>query len=115
MENPNTRPYTPEELEALLNEKAPYSDMPQNNKGGNTALNPVILKDNNLPPIEVISAEKLKPSVELIAEKPQVTSKLQTYAPFIILGVILTGVGIYLYYDYCKRKEAEKMQKPKRE
>lgn len=115
MENPNTRPYTAEELEALFIEEASNSDMPQNNKGGNRGPDLFILQDNNVTATEITVVEKLNLDIEPMAEKPNVKSKLQSYAPFIILGVILTGVGIYLYYDYQKRKETEKTQKPKKE
>ena len=115
MENPNTRPYMPEELEALLQEENPNNDIPKNNIESKGILNPVILQDNNRIAKQILPAETSSLGAEVSAEKPQTTSKLQTYAPFIILGIILTGVGIYLYYDYRKRKEAEKVQKPESE
>lgn len=113
MENPNTRPYTAEELEALLNEEVTNRNMPENNKRVKTDPSHIISKDNNHVPTEIVPVITQSPSVEPTAEKPQSTLKMKTYGPLIILGVILTGVGIYLYYDYRKRKEAEKVQKRK--
>lgn len=115
MENPNTRPYTAEELEALLKEETPYSDMPQNNNGGQINTSPVILHYNNPVFTEIAPVEALSLNIEVSADKPQTPSKLKTHAPFIILGIILTGVVIYLYYDYRKRKVDEKIPKPKNE
>lgn len=115
MENPNTRPYTAEELEVLLKEEVANNDIPKNNKGSKRLPNQVILQDITLPPTEVRADEIRNMHSESRVDNVTETSKLKTYAPFIILGVILTGVGIYLYYDYRKRKETEKMQKPKKE
>lgn len=114
MENPNTRPYTAEELEALLKEEASNSDMPENNKGSKTNHSPIIFQNMNLAtPEEMIYEINASNSESTVNQKA--ASKLKAYAPFLILGVILTSVGIYLYYDYRKRKKAEKRYKPENE
>lgn len=113
MENPNSRPYTTEELEALLGEEVPSSDIPKNNKGGEAVPDNVILENNNLPINELAVNEKMvNMSREITSDQLEAPSKLKKYAPLIILGVVLTGVGIYLHYDYRKRKAAKNAQKP---
>ena len=83
MENPNTRPYTVEELEELLKEEALNSDISKNNKGSKANLNPVILQDNNLKVKGIVPPEILSLDAEVSTEKPQAKSKLQLYVPFI--------------------------------
>lgn len=109
MENPNSRPYTPEELEALLGEDAQSSDIPKNNKGGKAAPENVILENNQQAAMAM--AASVIQATPFTVNQPSTPSNLKKYAPFIILGLVLTGVGIYLYYNYRRRKAAEKEQK----
>lgn len=106
MENPNSRPYTAEELEALITEEAHSSDISKNNKVGKARQGDVIL-ENNQPAANKVAAIENGAITKTIE-----ASKLKKYAPYIILGVVVISVGIYLYYDCRKRKEAEEAQKP---
>lgn len=104
MKNPPTRPYTPEELEKLFTEVA--QDPPSNlNVQPDTSLPGVILENN-----ETLFAPGESHLTMLGSDSP-ITGKKINYVPYLIGGVILIGIGIYVYRDYQKNKENQQGKK----
>lgn len=100
MKNPPTRPYTPEELEQLF------------------------LEDSSAGVGLLAGAEVVKPSQEVILQNNQTSSpegmvlppaampqkspnQLARHLPYVVIGLIVVGVGVYLYYEHRKKRENE--------
>lgn len=102
MKNPPTRPYTLEELEVLLREETLKRQVNTPRAVSAKTTPEVIFKNNQTTSLSA------KDRVLAPAATPQKSpSQLSRYTPFIVVGIIAVGMGIYLYYEHRKIKENE--------
>lgn len=106
MKNPPTRPYTPEELEALLGEEAQERKALSPTASQSKSPQNVIFKNNTAGPTAT-ELERTAPE----SNPPRSSRTTNRYAPYIIAGIIVVGMGVYLYYQHQKNKEKQPREK----